>query len=632
MASARGGLTARVPRQGRAPRSVRQARVMSHRARRQLAPSPDEAVARVAAEVGRAFEVWAKRFVDLVVRDLLPTRFTERADSVTHMLHLDATIQGLYEASGRATPRREVLESAFKMVDKQSADEVRVAGVRTADVVPGLPAKQAAWVRSNTDLIKAEADLRRRVERVIADPLNEGRSVADIAKLLEEQAGYSKSRAELTARDQTLKLYGQIQEDRQRAAGITRYVWTTSLDERVRKDHAELDGTVQAWDDPPIVDKRAGRRGHPGFDIQCRCTAVPVLDEDDVKNPQVAQEQRAAAAKAEKEGRFRRPAPTPAAPTPPRPPPPEPVMQPTQAELELARRQAESEARRRQLEAEADARIARARAEAERQALAQAEADRLAREAAARQAAEALAAQEQARKEAERRRTPPPAPAKPREPSLSDLTGARGTDVTMPASATPGQKEAVRRGLATAVHASDRLLKQFVITDEIGTARGQLPEGTGGNYDAFRRTLQVSSRSDTNEQFISHLKDIGVVDLNDPKWKDVVLGNTQNICKDIDEVIEMTTVHEYGHHIHMSLGDAHAANTLIQAEFNAMMADPKKYGAVSLYAKQDHLEFWAESFTAYHYYPRAWMKANTPEALRMVENVLKVMGRPLVNR
>ncbi len=607
---------------------------MSHRARRQLAPSPDEAVARVAADVGRAFEAWAQRFVGLVVRDIVSVRqvgVPVRADSGKAMLHLDATVRGLFEESGRAAPRREVLEGAFKMVDKQSADEMRVAGVRTADVVPGLPAKQAEWLRSNTDLIKAESDLRRRVERVIADPLNEGRSVKDLTALLQEQLGYSKSRAELTARDQTLKLYGQIQQERQEKAGITKYVWTTSQDERVRPDHADLDGTVQAWDDPPIVDQRTGRRGHPGFDFQCRCTAVPVLD-DDVETGGA-------------------------------PPPPEPVMQPTQAEIDLARRQAESDARRRQLEAEADA---RARAEAERQAREQVEADRLAREAAARQAAdaraeqarrkaeelarakaeaemrrqaaeterlktEALAAQEQARKEAERRRTPP-APAKPREPSLSDLTGARGTDVTMPASATPGQKEAVRRGLATAVHASDRLLKQFVITAEIGTARGQLPEGTGGNYDAFRRTLQVSSRSDTNEHFISHLKDVGVVDLNDPKWKGVTLGNTQNVCKNLDEVVEMTTVHEYGHHIHMSLGDAHAANSLIQSEFNAMKAAPKKYGAVSLYATQDHLEFWAESFTAYHYYPRAWMKANTPEALRMVENVLKVMGRPLVNR
>jgi SPP1 gp7 family putative phage head morphogenesis protein len=359
---------ARAPKQGRAPRSVRQARVMSHRARRQLAPSPDEAVARVAAEVGRAFEAWAQRFVDLVVRDVVaPSRkadCVESTSTIKSLLHEDATVRQLFEEAGRASPRREVLEGAFEMVDKQSADELRVAGVRTADVVPGLPAKQADWIRQNTDLIKAEQDLRRRVERVIADPLNEGRSVKDIAKLLQEQAGYSKSRAELTARDQTLKLHGQIQQERQERAGVTRYVWTTSQDERVRPDHAELDGTVQAWDDPPVVDQRTGRRGHPGFDYQCRCTAVPVLDED-----------------VEAGGA---------------PPPPEPVMQPTQAELDLARRQAEAEARRRQLEAEADARIAAARAEAERQARELAAADARARAEAERQAA-AVRAEAEAR-------------------------------------------------------------------------------------------------------------------------------------------------------------------------------------------------------------------------------------------
>lgn len=243
---------------------------MSHRARRQLAPSPDAIADRVARHVGAAFEAWAARFVRLVVADLVPTKF-----------RADATLQGLFEEAGHADPERKLLEEAFRGLDKQSADEVRVAGVRTADVVPSGPTLQQRWIRQNTDLIKAEADLRRRVERVISDPLNEGRSVADIAKLLEEQVGYSKSRAELTARDQTLKLYGQIQEERQTKAGITQYIWTTSLDERVREDHAALDGTVQEWDDPPIVDQRTGRRGHPGFDFQCRCTAVPVLPEFD---------------------------------------------------------------------------------------------------------------------------------------------------------------------------------------------------------------------------------------------------------------------------------------------------------------------------------------------------------------
>lgn len=326
--------TARAPRSGRtarAPRTARAGRAMSHRARRQLAPSPDAIVERVVAVVGGAFEKWADRFVSAVVRDLLPNRF-----------RADATLQGLFEEAGRATPDRPALESAFRGLDKQSADELRVAGVRTADVVPRAPALQQEWLRSNTDLIKAEADLRRRVERILSDPLNEGRSVADISKMLQEQAGYSKSRAELTARDQTLKLYGKIQETRQQSAGITQYIWTTSLDERVREDHAALDGTTQSWDDPPVVDQRTGRRGHPGFDFQCRCTATPILpDFDDDGEPVGGASARA--------------------PAPPR----EPAMSPSLEELRAAEaaRVREFELLRAEAEANAaaDRRIAEAR-------------------------------------------------------------------------------------------------------------------------------------------------------------------------------------------------------------------------------------------------------------------------------
>ena len=369
---------------------------MSHRARSALASPPVEIADRVADVVGIAFQRWADRFVSAVMRSVV-----EPSDRFKQ----DATVQGVFTEAGRARPDPDRLRSAFTMLESKSADDLRVTGVSARDVVVGGERLQQQWLRQNTDLIKAEQDLRRRVERVLQDPLNQGRSVAEIAKLLEEQVGYSRSRAELTARDQTLKMYSQIQEQRQRAAGITRYVWTTSLDERVREDHAALDGSVQSWDDPPIVDKRTGRREHPGRDFQCRCTAVPILDEDDVADPQVAQEQRQAAANAEAEGRFRRPS------TGGAPPPPEPVMAPTPADVERQAEAARVEAERRAAEAAADRRIEAARVEAERRAAeaARVEAERRAAEAAAdRRIAEQRAALAEAQA-AERLRAAPPA-------------------------------------------------------------------------------------------------------------------------------------------------------------------------------------------------------------------------------
>lgn len=50
----------------------------------------------------------------------------------------------------------------------------------------------------------------------------------------------------------------------------THYVWRTRRDGKVRSSHAEREGQVFAWDDPP-------EGGHPGEDHGCRCTAEPYL-------------------------------------------------------------------------------------------------------------------------------------------------------------------------------------------------------------------------------------------------------------------------------------------------------------------------------------------------------------------
>ncbi|QJE73761.1 minor capsid protein [Aerophototrophica crusticola] len=47
------------------------------------------------------------------------------------------------------------------------------------------------------------------------------------------------------------------------------YVWRTMRDERVRPSHAERDGKVFRWSDPP-------QGGHPGEASNCRCWAEPV--------------------------------------------------------------------------------------------------------------------------------------------------------------------------------------------------------------------------------------------------------------------------------------------------------------------------------------------------------------------
>lgn len=93
----------------------------------------------------------------------------------------------------------------------------------------------------------------------------------DLSKLIQARFNVSKSRAKLIARDQVLTFQARVREDRMKQAGVTRYIWTTSKDERVRSSHRDREGEIYSWDNPP-------EGGHPGTEIQCRCTPYPVLD------------------------------------------------------------------------------------------------------------------------------------------------------------------------------------------------------------------------------------------------------------------------------------------------------------------------------------------------------------------
>jgi len=52
----------------------------------------------------------------------------------------------------------------------------------------------------------------------------------------------------------------------------THYIWRTRRDGKVRSAHAERDGQVFSWENPP-------EGGHPGVDFNCRCTAEPFFPE-----------------------------------------------------------------------------------------------------------------------------------------------------------------------------------------------------------------------------------------------------------------------------------------------------------------------------------------------------------------
>ena len=140
-------------------------------------------------------------------------------------------------------------------------------------------------IRNNLDLIrginiKNNTELRNSLAQMLID----NRPSREIQKLIVEKTKKTKAQARLIARDQIGKLNARSNANKQKALGVTKYIWRTVRDARVRDkanggNHKALEGKVFSWNKPPIVNSKTGKRAHPGEDFQCRCYAEAVLDD-----------------------------------------------------------------------------------------------------------------------------------------------------------------------------------------------------------------------------------------------------------------------------------------------------------------------------------------------------------------
>lgn len=111
----------------------------------------------------------------------------------------------------------------------------------------------------------------------VAREVGQGTRAEDLKDMIMAEYATTANRAKFIARQETSLFVSKFRQVRYEKAGLDEYRWSTSNDDRVRHDHRDLNGRIFSWDNPPIVDKRTGRRANPGEDFQCRCTALPVF-------------------------------------------------------------------------------------------------------------------------------------------------------------------------------------------------------------------------------------------------------------------------------------------------------------------------------------------------------------------
>ena len=149
-----------------------------------------------------------------------------------------------------------------------------VLGIDIFRSEPWLATQLVAFTEMNVALIKTLPQAYfGRLQTMIRTEVEKGTSSRNITKMISEETGISRRHARLITRDQVSKFNGQLNMLRQTESGINKYTWSTSGDEKVRKTHKSHNGKVFFWSKPPKS------TGHPGFDVQCRCVPIPVLDE-----------------------------------------------------------------------------------------------------------------------------------------------------------------------------------------------------------------------------------------------------------------------------------------------------------------------------------------------------------------
>jgi len=169
--------------------------------------------------------------------------------------------------------------TTLRAVDRKNK---RSFGIDVLQASPKLRFSMQAATIQNANLIKSIPEqYLRDVANTVFSNMRIGLLPREIAKRLEDDYGVAQRRARFIARDQTAKVNGELNKQRQIDAGYEYFHWQTSHDERVRHSHDEIARAdvgygpgIYRWDDLPTNER--GERVQPGSDYQCRCGARPV--------------------------------------------------------------------------------------------------------------------------------------------------------------------------------------------------------------------------------------------------------------------------------------------------------------------------------------------------------------------
>ena len=132
----------------------------------------------------------------------------------------------------------------------------------------------------NKYIKKLTIDSTTRLREKVQEQVSQGYRASSLLDVIHAQKGVSDRHALFIAKQEISLLTSTYRDARYKEAGINKYIWASTHDNRVRHDHKILDGKVFNFNRPPVTNQATGARNNPGYDFGCRCRAVPILPDD----------------------------------------------------------------------------------------------------------------------------------------------------------------------------------------------------------------------------------------------------------------------------------------------------------------------------------------------------------------
>lgn len=118
-------------------------------------------------------------------------------------------------------------------------------------------------------------EMRRKIQELVL----QGYRNDKVQEMLQKEYGIAARKAKFLAQNETTIMLAEYKKVTYQEMGFDKFIWRTITDGRERDLHKALNGTVWRYDNPPIIDERTGIRGLPGQTYNCRCEAVPYMDD-----------------------------------------------------------------------------------------------------------------------------------------------------------------------------------------------------------------------------------------------------------------------------------------------------------------------------------------------------------------